>query len=217
MKRLLITLLMPFAIYANDHQLQTLSYHEPSLSFQTAKAGDSWIGTVSGVIQATEEVNISAEIDSEGYLELGTGYGVMLGDYYTEAFISYGRADFFDIYDIGLFSGTALTNNIMVFGNTSHEWRKFPLFDLSDASREWKSTIGTSYSPTQFMNFAYSFSHDRQLTGSKGYYNSQDVTFTLKPKWVEPYVKYTFGQKRVSPSDRTRSDGIVELGFNLRF
>lgn len=84
MKRLLITLLMPFAIYANDHQLQTLSYHEPSLSFQTAKAGDSWIGTVSGVIQATEEINISAEIDSEGYLEIGTGYGLMLGNFYTK-------------------------------------------------------------------------------------------------------------------------------------
>ncbi|MEO9497371.1 MAG: hypothetical protein ABJG42_23060 [Vibrio splendidus] len=217
MKRLLITLLMPFAIYANDHQLQTLSYHEPSLSFQTAKAGDSWIGTVSGVIQATEEINISAEIDSEGYLEIGTGYGLMLGNFYTEAFVSYGRADLIDIYDIGLFGGTAITSNIMVFANTSHEWRDISLSIIDMTDREWKNTVGTSYSPTQFMNFSYSFSHDRQLTGSKGYYNSQDVTFTLKPKWVEPYVKYTFGQKRVSPGDVFRSDGSVELGFNLRF
>ncbi|MEZ9895160.1 hypothetical protein AB4356_22570 [Vibrio lentus] len=219
MKRLLITLLMPLAVYANDHQLQTLNYHEPSLSFQTAKAGDNWIGTVSGVIQATEEINIGAEIDSEGYLEIGTGYGLMLGNFYTEAFVSYGRADLVDIYDIGLFGGTAITNNIMVFANTSHEWRDNVFADALNikTKREWKSTVGTSYSPTEFMNFSYSFSHDRQLTAPKGYYNSQDVTFTLKPKWVEPYVKYTFGQKRVSPSDPTRSDGIVELGFNLRF
>ncbi|MEZ9417159.1 hypothetical protein AB4189_23845, partial [Vibrio sp. 10N.286.49.E1] len=118
MKRLLFTLLMPLAVYADDHQLQTLNYHEPSLSFQTAKAGDSWIGTVSGVIQATEEINVSAEIDSEGYLEIGTGYGLMLGNFYTEAFVSYGRADLIDIYDVGLFGGTAITNNIMVFANT---------------------------------------------------------------------------------------------------
>ena len=105
----------------------------------------------------------------------------------------------------------------MVFANTSHEWRDVSLSLIDMTDREWKNTVGTSYSPTDFTNLSYSFSHDRQLTGSKGYYNSQDVTFTLKPKWVEPYVKYTFGQKRVSPSDRTRSDGIVELGFNLRF
>ena len=129
MKRLLITLLMPFTICANDHQSQTLSYHEPSLSFQTAKAGDSWIGTVSGVIQATEEINISAEIDSEGYLEIGTGYGLMLGNFYTEAFVSYGRADLIDIYDIGLFGGTAITNNIMVFAH------KFIIFKSSNSTK----------------------------------------------------------------------------------
>ncbi|WP_394250009.1 hypothetical protein [Vibrio profundi] len=217
MKRLILLGLASGYALANEHAPNTLSYHEPSLSFQTAKAGDSWIGTVSGVIQATEEINISAEIDSEGYLELGTGYGLMLGDYYAEAFVSYGRADLMDIYDIGLFGGTALTDNIMVFANTSHEWRKvsIPIFDMT--SREWKNTIGTSYSPSEYMNFSYSFSHDRSLTGDKGYYNSQDVTFTLKPKWVEPYLKYTFGQKRVSPGDVFRSDGSVELGFNLRF
>ncbi len=217
MKRLILLGLVSGYALSNEPASTTLSYHEPSLSFQTAKAGDSWVGTVSGVIQATEEINISAEIDSEGYLELGTGYGLMLGDYYTEAFISYGRADLMDIYDIGLFGGAALTDNIMVFANTSHEWRKvsIPIFDMTN--REWKNTIGTSYSPSQYMNFSYSFSHDRSLTGDKGYYNSQDVTFTLKPKWVEPYLKYTFGQKRVSPGDVFRSDGSVELGFNLRF
>jgi len=217
MKRLVLLSLVSGYTLATEHTSTTLNYHEPSLSFQTAKAGDSWIGTVSGVIQATEEINISAEVDSEGYLELGTGYGVMLGDYYTEAFVSYGRADIFDIYDIGVFGGTAISDNIMLFANTSHEWRKSSLAILDMTSREWKNTVGASYSPSQYMNFSYSFSHDRQLTGNKGYYNSQDVTFTLKPKWVEPYLKYSFGQKRVSPGDVFRSDGSVELGFNLRF
>ncbi len=81
-----------------------------------------------------------------------------------------------------------------------------------------ENTIGTSYSPTEFMNFSYSFSHDRQLTGSKGYCCVQPRRHVYpEAQWVEPYVKYTFGQQRVSPGDVFRSDGSVELGFNLRF
>ncbi|MCW1891506.1 hypothetical protein OK016_29295 [Vibrio chagasii] len=89
------------------------------------------------------------------------------------------------------------------------------LIDMTD--REWENTIGTSYSPTEFMNFSYHSVSDRQLTGSKGYYNSQDVTFTLKPKWVEPYVKYTFGQNALAQETYFVSDGSVELGLTCVF
>ena len=194
-------------------------YHEPDLSIQLSQNNDEWVGTFTANLQATEEISFTADIDSTGYLEIGSGYGVMLGQFYTEAFVSYGRADFIDIYNAGLFTGTALTQDIMIFANTSHEWREYVFSDWLDskANREWKNTLGASYTINQWSNFSYSFTHDRELTGSKSYYNSQDVTLTLKPKWVEPYVKYTFGESRVSPSDRTRTENSYEVGFNLRF
>nr|VVV04888.1 hypothetical protein AW0309160_02297 [Aliivibrio wodanis] len=192
-------------------------YHEPDLSVQFSQNNDEWVGTVTANLQATEEISFTADIDSTGYLEIGSGYGVMLGQFYTEAFVSYGRSDFVDIYNVGLFTGTALTQDIMVFANTSHEWRESVFSDWLDTDREWKNTLGASYTINQWSNFSYSFTHDRELTGSKSYYNSQDVTLTLKPKWVEPYVKYTFGESRVSPSDRTRTENSYEVGFNLRF
>ncbi|OCH13002.1 hypothetical protein A6E05_07605 [Aliivibrio sp. 1S165] len=204
-------------------------YHEPDLSVQLSQNNDEWVGTVTANLQATEAISFTADIDSTGYLEIGSGYGVMLGQFYTEAFVSYGRADIFDIYNVGLFTGTALTQDIMIFANTSHEWRKGVFsesifqpgvnnnFNAFNTTREWKNTLGASYTINQWSNFSYSFTHDRELTGSKSYYNSQDVTLTLKPKWVEPYMKYTFGESRVSPSDKTRTENSYEIGFNLRF
>ncbi|EHN70427.1 hypothetical protein [Aliivibrio fischeri] len=194
-------------------------YHEPDLSVQLSQNNDEWVGTVTTNLQATEEISFTADIDSTGYLEIGSGYGVMFGQFYTEAFVSYGRADLIDIYNVGVFTGTALTKDIMLFANTSHEWRDNVFSDALNlkTNREWKNTLGASYTINQWSNFSYSFTHDRELTGSKSYYNSQDITLTLKPKWVEPYVKYTFGESRVSPSDRTRTENSYEIGFNLRF
>ncbi|MUK75498.1 hypothetical protein GNP84_01105 [Aliivibrio fischeri] len=194
-------------------------YHEPDLSVQLSQSNDEWVGTVTANLQATEELSFTADIDSTGYLEIGSGYGLMLGQFYTEAFVSYGRADLIDIYNVGLFTGTALTRDIMIFANTSHEWRESVFLDLlnTKTNREWKNTLGASYTINQWSSFSYSFTHDRELTGSKSYYNSQDITLTLKPKWVEPYVKYTFGESRISPSDRTRTENSYEVGFNLRF
>ncbi|WP_394135197.1 hypothetical protein [Aliivibrio fischeri] len=194
-------------------------YHEPDLSVQLSQNNDEWVGTVTANLQATEEISFTADIDSTGYLEIGSGYGVMFGQFYTEAFVSYGRADLIDIYNVGVFTGTALTKDIMLFANTSHEWRDNVFSDALNlkTNREWKNTFGTSYTINQWSNFSYSFTHDRELTGSKSYYNSQDITLTLKPKWVEPYVKYTFGESRVSPNDRTRTENSYEIGFNLRF
>ncbi|WP_063663827.1 hypothetical protein [Aliivibrio fischeri] len=194
-------------------------YHEPDLSVQLSQNSDEWVGTVTANLQATEEISFTADIDSTGYLEIGSGYGVMFGQFYTEAFVSYGRADLIDIYNVGVFTGTALTKDIMLFANTSHEWRDNVFSDALNlkTNREWKNTFGASYTINQWSNFSYSFTHDRELTGSKSYYNSQDITLTLKPKWVEPYVKYTFGESRVSPSDRARTENSYEIGFNLRF
>ncbi|WP_159737409.1 hypothetical protein [Vibrio atypicus] len=217
MKRLILcTLIISSSVAAQPN----LQYHEPSLSFQMAQNNDEWIGTVSGTIQATEEINISAEIDSTGYLELGTGYGIMLGSVYTEAYVSYGRADIIDIYDVGLFAATALTPQLMVFGNTSHEWRKntlgehLPVFDHTE--REWKNTLGASYSFNPWVNASYTFNYDKNLTDS-GYRTNQDIQLTFKPRWVEPYIKYTFGDHRVTPSSGVTGEDSIEFGVNVRF
>lgn len=120
-------------------------YKMPEFGLDVSNTDDEWIVTASGYLQATEEWNISAEVDSTGYLELGTGYGVMLGQFYTEAFVSYGRADLFDVYDAGVFTGTALGDDWMVFANSSHEWRtssigkSFPLLEKTE--REWKTPL----------------------------------------------------------------------------
>ncbi|WP_253805360.1 hypothetical protein [Vibrio mediterranei] len=85
---------LPILVMADHHEL---SYYEPTMSFQTSKVGDTWVGTLSGTVQATEEINLGFEVDSTGYLELGAGYGMLLGETYTEAFATYGRADLVDI------------------------------------------------------------------------------------------------------------------------
>jgi len=199
---------------------------EPQIGFQVSKTGDDWIGTVTGSIQATEEVNVSAEIDSTGYLEIGTGYGLMFGQLYTEAFASYGRADSIDIYDLGIFTGTALTENLMAFASTSHEWRDTKaLIDIDWLDqREWKSSIGLSYSPLEWLNTSYNFNHDRLLSGNRwsqdvvnDNINSHDITITFKPKWVEPYLKYTYGEYRVRPGERVTSESSYEMGVNFKF
>lgn len=200
--------------------------NEPQLGFQVSKTGDDWIGTVTGSLQATEEINVSAEIDSTGYLEIGTGYGVMLGQFYTEAYASYGRADSIDIYDIGIFTGTALSETVMIYASTSHEWRQTKaLLDIDwFDQREWKNTVGISYSPKPWLNTSYSFNHDRLLSGDRfsqdiinDNINSHDITVTFKPKWVEPYVKYTYGEHRARPGERITSDSTIEAGINFRF
>jgi hypothetical protein len=51
-----------------------------------------------------------------------------------------------------------------------------------------------------------------------GHRTNHEVRITLKPKWVEPYVKYTFGEHRVSPgSTKISEENSVELGINFNF
>lgn len=222
MKRLFHILAIALSVTTSGLALAS----EPQLGFQVSKTGDDWIGTVTGNLQATEEINVSAEIDSTGYLEIGTGYGLMLGQFYTEAYASYGRADSIDIYDIGVFTGTALSETMMLFASTSHEWRQTKtLLDIDwFDQREWKSTVGLSYSPTSWLNTSYSFNHDRLLSGDRfsqeivnDNINSHDVTLTFKPNWIEPYIKYTYGEHRARPGEQVTSDSTIEAGINFRF
>ncbi|NOI23290.1 hypothetical protein [Vibrio mediterranei] len=215
---------LPISVIADHHEL---SYYEPTMSFQTSKVGDTWVGTLSGTVQATEEINLGFEVDSTGYLELGSGYGMLLGETYTEAFATYGRADLVDIYNLGVFAGKMLTNEVLIFGSTSYEWRKsvfqsddFPILSPNfNTHREWKASIGTSYTPINWLNFSYSLNHERimsETTLEPSIYHA-DFTLTFKPKYIEPYVKYRYGQHRVRPGEPRTTEGTYEFGFNLNF
>ncbi|MGX9521842.1 hypothetical protein ACWX0P_24045 [Vibrio mediterranei] len=215
---------LPILVMADHHEL---SYYEPTMSFQTSKVGDTWVGTLSGTVQASEEINLGFEVDSTGYLELGAGYGMLLGETYTEAFATYGRADLVDIYNLGVFAGKMLTNEVLFFGSTSYEWRKsvfqsddFPILSPNfNTHREWKASIGTSYTPINWLNFSYSLNHERimsETTLEPSIYHA-DFTLTFKPKYIEPYVKYRYGQHRVRPGEPRTTEGTYEFGFNLNF
>ena len=105
--------------------------------------------------------------------------------------------------------------------NSSHEWRKsalgksFPA--LENTNREWKNTVGISYAPVDLITLGYAYNYDKKLTEG-GHRTNHEVRVTLKPKWVEPYVKYTFGEHRVSSgSTKVSEDNSIELGVNFNF
>jgi hypothetical protein len=185
------------------------------------------VGTLSGTVQATEEVNLGFEVDSTGYLEVGAGYGMLLGDVYTEAFTTYGRADLVDIYNVGVFGGTMLASDLLLFASTSYEWRKsvfqsndFPnINDNFNTHKEWKSSLGASYTPVTWLTYSYALNHDRIMseTHLEPSIFHADFTLTFKPKYVEPYVKYRYGQHRVRPGEPRTTEGTFEFGFNLNF
>ncbi|MCW8346403.1 hypothetical protein MD535_10360 [Vibrio sp. ZSDZ65] len=220
MKKLITLLFFPFFVHANHHEL---AYYEPSMSLQTSKVGNSWVGTVSGTVQATEEINLGFELDSTGYLELGAGYGMLLGETYTEAFVSYGRADIVDIYNVGVFAGRMLTDDVLIFGSTSYEWRRNVIGKILDTGasphQEWKTSLGTSYTPIDWLNFSYSLNHERIMSYTDLEPNilHADFTLTFKPKYIEPYVKYRYGQHRVRPGEPRTTEGSYEFGFNFNF
>ncbi|MEZ9835293.1 hypothetical protein BCU83_15860 [Vibrio breoganii] len=197
-------------------QASANEYNAPQLNMSVSKTNDEYIGTLTGHLQATEHISVSAELDTTGYLELGTGYGFSLGKSYNEVYVSYGRGDLIDVYTLGVFSGFAVTENVLLFGNTSHEWREL-VFDAIDGTREWKNTVGASYAMHELVKLSYSFSYDKSLSQS-GHRTYQEVRVTFTPKWVEPYVQYTFGDHRVTPADiKISQDATLELGLQFRF
>ncbi|MDO6687548.1 MULTISPECIES: hypothetical protein [unclassified Agarivorans] len=200
---------------------------EPLLGFKVSKTGEDWIGTANATFQVNDKVNVNAELDSTGYLELGAGYGQMLGRVYAEAFTSYGRAENVDIYDLGIFAGTALSAKVLVFASSSHQWREtkgFPVMELElFDQREWKNSIGASYDPIGWLKLSYTFKHDRLLEGGgwllveNDNISSHEFMITAKPKWVEPYLKYVYGEHRVRPGEPVTNESTVELGVNFKF
>jgi hypothetical protein len=198
-----------------------------SLSAQVSKYSDEYITTVSGQTDITNEFGMNAEIDSTGYLSIGGDYGKMFGSWYVEGFITYGRADVLDIYDLGGFAATSF-DSLQVYYMSYHQWRRtkgFPVLELKlFDQREWKNTLGLGYSILDWLELGASFNYDRLLSGNTGFnevennsIHSQDLTLTLKQHAIQPYMRYTTGVHRVRPGEPvTRSDSW-ELGARVRF
>jgi len=200
-----------------------------SLSIQVSAYDDEHIVSAFGTTNITEEFTVEAEMDSTGYLALGAGYGDILGQWYVEGFVNYGRADLIDIYDLGGMTATSLTEKFTIFYLGYHQWRRtkglpaaigFNIFD----SREWKNTLGISYEPINWLEISISASHDRLLSGhwliadvENDNVNSQDLTLKYKSKWGAPFVRYRTGEYRVRPGEPITKDNTVELGLSFSF
>lgn len=199
-----------------------------NVSANVASYGDKWISTVDGSVGITEEFTMNAQVDSTGYLSLGGGYGDFLDNFYIEVYGNYGRAEYIDVYDVGVFAITPLNKDFTVYANTSHQWRKthdfldvqLSLFD----QREWTNTLGLTYHYTSWLDVDISISHDRLLSGNRGInavendnINSQDITVTYIHKWAKPYIRYIHGQYRVSPGEPITSGSSLEFGISLEY
>ena len=89
----------------------------------------------------------------------------------------------------------------------SHHWK---------TEREWKNTVVQAIHRLILSGLVILI-YDKKLTEGD-HRTNHEVRITLKPKWIEPYVKYTFGEHRVSPgSTKTSEENSVELGINFNF
>jgi hypothetical protein len=199
-----------------------------TITFQVSHYDDEYIATVFGSTDITEEFSMNAEVDTTGYLELGGGYGVVLGQWYIEGFASYGRADNIDVYDLGGLVATSITKKFTVYFISYYQWREtkgFPILELDVFDQqEWKNSLGLAYTPIHWFEVSISGNYDLLTSRSerlgevenKGI-NSQDLTLTFKPKWVEPFIRYTTGTHRVRPGEPITRDDSVEIGISAKF
>jgi hypothetical protein len=205
----------------------SVSANANTISAQVSKYNDEYIATVTGQTDITNEFGMNAEVDSTGYLSVGADYGKMFGSWYVEGFVTYGRADVLDIYDLGGFTATSF-DRLQVYYMSYHQWRRtkgFPVLELKlFDQREWKNTLGFGYSVLDWLELGVSFNYDRLLSDNTGFnevkndsINSQDLTLTLKQHAIQPYVRYTTGVHRVRPGEPiTRSDSW-EFGARFRY
>ena len=213
---LILFLVLPAKIWAD------------TISFQVSHYDDEYIATVLGSTDITEEFSMDAEVDTTGYLELGGGYGVIIGRWYIEGFASYGRADNIDVYDLGGLIATSITKAFTVYFISYYQWREtkgFPILELEwFDQQEWKNTLGLAYSPVPWFEVSISgnydiltSSHERVGEVENKSINSQDVTLTFKHKMIEPFIRYTTGVHRVRPGELITRDDSVEIGVSANF
>jgi len=199
-----------------------------NLSLQMSRYNDKIISTLYASTHINDTLSVNAELDSTGYLAIGAGYGMMLGQFYVEGYGSYGRADNLDIYDLGVFTTTQITPALAVYFDSSHQWREtkgFPILDLAIFDqKEWKNTLGASYQFTPWMRASYALSYDKLLSGNEDWkavendhITYQDISLTFITPWVEPFITYTAGTHRVRPGEPVTKSDSIELGIHLSF
>jgi len=204
---------------------------ESSFNFQLSKqnSSDDYIGSIYGNVQLTDEIRVSTQLDSEGYLEFSTGYGFNIGSTYIEPYVSYGKTDFIDIKTTGAFVGIMINDSLMVFADTSYEWRTANSDlglgiqeDLLDEN-EWRSALGASYTLNEKLIMGYTFHHNRIIdSGALSYENDNrnshelSVAFNVTNE-IAPYVQYTHGPHRVNQGSVIEDSNSFEAGINFRF
>lgn len=203
-------------------------YRDPDLRFSTYKVDGNYYASLSGTVSVDENISIDAMLDSGGYLELGVAYGDVVFDIaYAEGYVNYGRSDTTDIYTVGLFAGLPVGEKVMLFTNTSYDWRRtqdniggidnLGLFD----EEEWKNMLGISYSVHPLVSLSSTYSVDYLMDSvnivDDKFATSWDATATFNTPWLSPYVKYTKGNYRVTPDQQRKSQKNLELGLNFNF
>ncbi len=194
---------------------------------QVTKYDDEFIGVFGVDIAATSNLVISAEIDTDKYLELGVSYDWLYEKSYFNVYGQYGFDDTIDIYDLGFLYGYSLTPKMFLYWNTYYQWRNSSKtielpeqIDYVNYRQEWKNTIGVSYTVHRYLQVGVNYNLDI-LTSDHGYESSTrssyDLSLTAKLPYVQPYVKYTKGQYRVRPGRPIEDSSNVELGFYLDF
>lgn len=203
-------------------------YREPDLRLSTYKIDDSYYASLSGTVNVDENISIDATLESTGFLELGVAYGEVVFDLaYAEAYVNYGRSDITDIYTLGMFAGLPVGESLLLFANTSYDWRRTQdnlggVTNLGKSDQEeWKNTVGFNYTIHQWVTFSSSYNLD-YLTDSPKIFDdktatSWDATITFNAPWFSPYVKYSKGKYRVTPDQQRKSQDNVELGINFNF
>lgn len=193
------------------------------------KDNDDYISTFSGTLKLTDDIRVSTEMDSEGFLEVSAGHGFNLGKSYIEPYVGYGKTDHSDVKTAGVFASMKLNPSILVFADTSYEWRDAnsdlglgAQEELLD-QQEWKTAVGANYTLNEKVVVGYTLHHDRTTDSGLLSYeddnrNSHEVSlaFNATDK-ITPYVQYTYGPHRVSTGSMTVDEYSVEAGVNFRF
>lgn len=223
---IVISCLLSFTVVAQTPLSE--KYREPDLRFSTYKIDDNYYGSLSATVNMNENISIDATLDSSGYLELGGAYGDVLFDtMYAETYVSYGRTDTTDIYTIGVFAGLPVSEKVMLFANTSYDWRRtqdniggignLGAFDED----EWMNMVGLSISAHKFLTLSSTYSVDYLIDNpsevDSKVATSWDATATFNLPWISPYIKYTNGNYRVTVGEERKSQDNIELGINFNF
>ncbi|WP_234496287.1 hypothetical protein [Vibrio maritimus] len=217
------SLALPLSVAAEEQSLADII----DFNVQATQYQDETIGVFGVDIAATDSLTVSAEVDTDRYLQFGLSYDWLIERNYFSVYGQYGFDESIDIYDIGFMYGYSVSPSLFVYWDTYYQWRDttkaYELpdpIDYANHRQEWKNTVGVSYSIHPMVDLGANYNVD-VLTSQHGFENgtrnSFDLSATLNTPYVQPYVKYTKGQYRVRPGRPIEDSSNVEFGFYLDF